>query len=116
MVIQPKVFQALRIEVNNELQVFKDSLLDAFKFLNIGGRIAVITFHSLEDRICKQVFRSKVEVDLPRGLPIKDSEIVKSYQLINKKVITPSSEEIRNNNRAHSAKLRIIEKIEEEKQ
>lgn len=106
-----KVFQALRIEVNDELKVFEDSLQDALSILNPGGRIVVITFHSLEDRICKNIFRDKTEVKTLRGLPIKDSEIIREYQLINKKVIQPSSEELSINNRAHSAKLRIIEKL-----
>ena len=106
-----KVFQAIRIEVNDELKVFEKSLQDALDLLNPGGRIAVITFHSLEDRICKNIFRDKTEVKTIRGLPIKDSEIAREYRLINKKVIVPSEEELRINNRAHSAKLRIIEKL-----
>lgn len=106
-----QVFQALRIEVNNELNVFEKSLSDALMMLKENGRIAVITFHSLEDRICKQMFKEKVEVNIPRGLPIKDSDIVREYRLINNKVITASDEELEVNNRAHSAKLRVIEKI-----
>lgn len=106
-----QVFQALRIEVNNELNVFEKSLSDALMMLKENGRIAVITFHSLEDRICKQMFKEKVEVNIPRGLPIKDSDIVREYRLINNKVITASDEELKVNNRAHSAKLRVIEKI-----
>lgn len=106
-----QVFQALRIEVNNEINVFEKSLSDALMMLKENGRIAVITFHSLEDRICKQMFKEKVEVNIPRGLPIKDSDIVREYRLINNKVITASDEELEVNNRAHSAKLRVIEKI-----
>lgn len=106
-----QVFQALRIEVNNELNVFEKSLSDALTMLNENGRIAVITFHSLEDRICKQMFKEKVEMNIPRGLPIKDSEIVREYRLINNKVITATDAELEVNNRAHSAKLRVIEKI-----
>jgi 16S rRNA (cytosine1402-N4)-methyltransferase len=110
-----KVFQALRIAVNDELDVFEKSLLDALTLLKKGGRIAVITFHSLEDKICKRIFKSKAEIITPRGLPLKASEIRPEYRLINRKVITPSEEEIKINHRAHSAKLRIIERIKEEK-
>lgn len=106
-----QVFQALRIAVNDELNVFEHSLLDALTMLNPGGRIAVITFHSLEDKICKYTFRDKVEVDIPRGLPIMEKDIKREYQLVNKNVIVASDDELQYNNRAHSAKLRIIEKI-----
>lgn len=106
-----QVFQALRIEVNNELNVFEKSLTDAFALLNKNGRIAVITFHSLEDRICKQMFKEKVEVNVPRGIPVKDCDIVREYKLINNKVIVAGEEELEKNNRAHSAKLRVIEKL-----
>jgi len=106
-----QVFQALRIEVNNELNVFEKSLNDAFGLLNKEGRIAVITFHSLEDRICKQMFKEKVEVNIPKGIPIRDCDIVRDYRLINSKVIVATEEELSNNNRAHSAKLRVIEKL-----
>ena len=106
-----KVFQALRIEVNDELRVFEESLEDALTMLNPGGRIVVITFHSLEDRICKKSFKDKVEVKTLRGLPIKETEINREFQLINHKVIQASEEELELNNRAHSAKLRIIEKL-----
>lgn len=106
-----KTFQAIRIAVNDELNVFEKSLRDALTMLKPKGRIAVITFHSLEDRICKNVFKEKVEINTPRGLPIKDSEIKRDYHLINNKVITASADELETNNRAHSAKLRIIEKL-----
>ena len=106
-----QVFQALRIEVNNELNVFEESLKDALEMLNPEGRIAVITFHSLEDRICKQMFKEKVEVNIPRGLPVKDADIIREYRLVNNKVIVAKEEELEVNNRAHSAKLRAIEKL-----
>ena len=106
-----QVFQALRIEVNNELNVFEESLKDALEMLNPKGRIAVITFHSLEDRICKQMFKEKVEVNIPRGLPVKDADIIREYRLVNNKVIVAKEEELEVNNRAHSAKLRVIEKL-----
>jgi len=91
-----KVFQALRIAVNDELGVLKKVLPQAVESLNIGGRLAVITFHSLEDRIAKQFFQK---------------ENNKSVKIINKKPIIVSADELQNNPRARSAKLRIIEKI-----
>ncbi|MFA6627474.1 MAG: 16S rRNA (cytosine(1402)-N(4))-methyltransferase RsmH [Bacilli bacterium] len=106
-----KVFQALRIAVNDELTVFEKSLKDALLLLREKGRIAVISFHSLEDRICKQTFNDVVNVKLPKGLPIRDADIIRHYRLVNKKVIIANDQELLVNNRAHSAKLRIIEKI-----
>lgn len=109
-----KVFQALRIAVNRELDVFEKSLTDALSLLRKDGRIAVLTFHSLEDRICKRIFKSKTEFITPRGLPLKASEMQVAYRLVTKKALTPSAEEIEINHRAHSAKLRIIERIKED--
>ena len=106
-----QVFQALRIAVNDELEVFSKSLADALSILNSGGRICVITFHSLEDRICKQMFKACVTSQVPNDLPIKEAEIKKEFRLVNTKVIVPSDRELELNNRAHSAKLRIIEKL-----
>ena len=104
-----KVFQALRIEVNDELKSFEYSINDALDILNIGGRIAVITFQSLEDKICKSIFKDKSTIYYPPKLPI----IIKEeppYKLVLKQALIPSDEEIQNNNRAHSAKLRVIER------
>lgn len=106
-----QVFQALRIAVNDELNVLEKSLKSALSLLNKGGRCEVISFHSLEDRIVKQTFKDAVDVKIPKGLPIKDNDIIRKYKLINNKPITASSSELLANNRAHSAKLRIIEKI-----
>ena len=105
-----KVFQAIRIEVNNELEVFEKSLNDAFDLLNINGRIGVITFHSLEDKICKNLFKkfSTLPKELEK-LPIVPEELNPSFKVID--VIDPSKEEILNNKRSRSAKLRIIERI-----
>ncbi len=91
-----KVFQALRIAVNKELDVLKEVLPQAIEILPIGGRLAVITFHSLEDRVVKQYFK-KLEN--------------KQIKIINKKPVVASEEELRNNPRARSAKLRVIEKF-----
>ena len=105
-----KTFQAIRIEVNDELNVFEKSLKDALELLNIGGRICVITFHSLEDKICKEVFRSVSEVDKNlKNLPIIPEEFLPKFKVI--KTIEPGKEELDENNRARSAKLRIIERI-----
>lgn len=107
-----KIFQALRIEVNDELGVLESVLPVAIKHLKKGGRLSVITFHSLEDRIVKNIFKKYSEVDeLVSGL----KDIPKEYQplikLVNKKPILPSEEELLENSRSRSAKLRIIERI-----
>lgn len=105
-----KVFQAIRIEVNDELNVFEKSLKDALDLLNIGGRICVITFHSLEDKICKEVFNSVSKVDPAlKNLPVIPQEYLPKFKVI--KAISPSKNELDLNNRARSAKLRIIERI-----
>ena len=106
-----KTFQAIRIEVNKELIVFRESLKDAFELLNVGGRIAVITFHSLEDRICKHMFKDKCTLDLPSDLPVIPEGYNIDFKLVNKKAIIASQEELAMNNRSHSAKLRVIERI-----
>ena len=105
-----KVFQAIRIEVNDELNVFEKSLRQALDLIKIGGRIEVITFHSLEDKICKKIFDevSKVDKNL-KNLPIIPIEYQPKYKIVGN--IDPSYEELINNNRARSAKLRIIERV-----
>ena len=107
-----KIFQAIRIEVNKELSVLKDVLPDVTDILKPNGRMVIITFHSLEDRIVKKYMKEESEVnDLVKGLP----EIPTAYQpklkLITKKPILPSSEELEANSRSKSAKLRVAEKI-----
>ena len=104
-----QVFQALRICVNDELNVFEKSLIDAIDLLNPKGRISVISFHSLEDRICKHTFIDKSTIDYPKNLPVMP-DITPDIKVITKKPILPSEEEILENNRAHSAKLRVCEK------
>ena len=103
-------FQAIRIEVNHELDVLKIALESAIKMLNVGGRISVITFHSLEDRICKEIFRenSTVKKELS-SLPVIPLEYQPKFKIVD--TISPSNEEIDSNNRSRSAKLRIIERI-----
>lgn len=105
-----KSFQAIRIEVNNELEVFKSSLLDSLELLKINGRICVITFHSLEDKICKDVFKNVSSVDKSLNkLPIIPEHLLPKYKLVDN--ILPSEEEVDENKRSRSAKLRIIERI-----
>lgn len=107
-----KVFQAIRIEVNKELDVFTKALNDAIDMLNPGGRICVITFHSLEDRICKNIFKEKSEIDsIFKGLPDKDIplEYMPELKLIAK--IKPSKKELEDNNRSRSSILRVAEKM-----
>ncbi len=105
-----KVFQAIRIEVNDELNVFENSLKDALELLNVGGRICVITFHSLEDKICKEIFKdvSSIPASL-KNMPIIPLEYEPKYKVI--KVVEPSKEEVESNPRSRSAKLRIIERV-----
>ncbi len=107
-----KSFQAIRIEVNNELEVLKIALEDAISMLKVGGRISVITFHSLEDRIVKDIFNkySKVDGNLSK-LPFIPEGLEPKYKLIAN--ITPSREELEENNRARSSRLRVIERIKE---
>lgn len=104
-----QVFQALRVAVNDELTVFEKSLLDALDMLNSDGRAVVITFQSLEDRICKSIFKEKSTLDIPEGLPVIIKEEA-PFELVSRKPILPSEEELNNNNRSHSAKMRILRK------
>ena len=107
-----QIFQSLRIEVNKELEVLEKSLDDSLSILNVGGRIAVITFHSLEDRIVKKKFNEITEIDpLSKGLPNIPLDKLPDFKLITKKGIKASKEELLHNNRAHSATLRVIERI-----
>lgn len=106
------IFQAIRIEVNDELKVLEKALPDAISLLNKGGRICVITFHSLEDRIVKHIFKKYSEVnELVKGLPVIIEEYKPLIKLINNKPIIPSKEEMESNNRSKSAKLRVVERI-----
>lgn len=107
-----RTFQAIRIAVNDELKAFEESLAQAVDRLSSGGRICVITFHSLEDRICKQFFQKKMQSCLcPPGFPQCVCGHEPELKLINRKPILPNPEEIKANPRARSAKLRIAEKL-----
>lgn len=107
-----RVFQALRIAVNDELGVLETSLEQVLEMLNIDGRVSVITFQSLEDRLVKSMFKEKTSLpDLPQGLPVIPQGMEVDYRLVNRKPILPTKSEIETNHRAHSAKLRVIERI-----
>jgi 16S rRNA (cytosine1402-N4)-methyltransferase len=107
-----RTFQAIRIEVNDELNGIKIALNDSLKLLKKGGRIAVITFHSLEDKIVKEIFKKASEGESwNRNMPININSKEIEFKLITRKPILPSEEELKENNRSHSAKLRIIEKL-----
>ena len=107
-----RVFQALRIAVNDELGALEASLEQVLEMLNIDGRVSVITFQSLEDRLVKSMFKEKTSLpDLPQGLPVIPQGMEVDYRLANRKPILPTKSEIETNHRAHSAKLRVIERI-----
>ncbi|VTS15811.1 S-adenosyl-methyltransferase MraW [Streptococcus pseudoporcinus] len=105
-----QIFQAIRIEVNDELGAAEESLQQAMDVLALEGRISVITFHSLEDRLTKQLFKEASVVDVPKGLPFTPEEMQPKFELVSRKPILPSKEELAENNRAHSAKLRVAKK------
>lgn len=107
-----RTFQALRIAVNDELNSFNEALHQAAEVLAIGGRIAVITFHSLEDRICKKAFQKwSTEKPTPKGLPIIPDEFEAPFKRISRKPILPDDTELKMNRRSRSAKLRVVEKV-----
>lgn len=106
-------FQALRIAVNDELGAFEEGLHAAVRCLAPGGRVSVITFHSLEDRICKQIFASYVEkCTCPPDFPMCVCGGNGQLKLVNRKPLVPTEEELAHNSRARSAKLRVAEKLQ----
>lgn len=105
-----RVFQAIRIAVNDELSAFEDSIEQAIESVNVNGRISVITFHSLEDRLCKQIFQEYEKgPEVPRGIPIIPESYSPKLKRVNRKPITATEEDLDENNRARSAKLRVAE-------
>jgi len=107
-----QIFQAIRIEVNHELDVIEPAIEQALSMLNVGGRVAVITFHSLEDRLVKNIFKEKCKVDdFVKGMPNIPEEYLPDFKLVVNKAIVPSAEELEVNPRARSSKLRVIERI-----
>ena len=110
-----KTFQAIRIKVNEELSEIEQVLPAAFKALEKNGRLAVISFHSLEDRIIKNFIKNKLNMDtVPKKIPILQKQIKSAPIKIIQKLQTPSEGEVLKNKRARSSKLRVIEKISEE--
>lgn len=106
-----KTFQAIRIELNSELKVLEENLRDMINLLNDGGRICIITFHSLEDRIVKNIFREcENPCTCPPDFPVCVCGKVSLGKVISRKPIVPSEEELKNNTRAQSAKLRVFER------
>lgn len=107
-----KTFQAIRIELNHELDVLRDSLDGMIDFLNDGGRISIITFHSLEDRIVKTIFKKNEDpCTCPRNFPVCVCGNVSKGKVITRKPILPSEAELEENSRSKSAKLRVFERI-----
>lgn len=110
-----RIFQAIRIAVNDELSSVEESLEQGLTLLTVGGRMSVITFHSLEDRIVKSIFKeNSTGPELPPGLPVLPDAYLPPFKLVNRKPILPSEDELAKNNRARSAKLRVIEKQTDE--
>jgi len=107
-----RIFQAIRIAVNDELNVFETALEDALALLKVNGRISVITFHSLEDRICKQMFAEvSKEDDAYRGMPVVPEAYLPKFEVITRKPVVASATELEENKRSRSAKLRVIKRI-----
>jgi len=113
MKAKARIFQAIRIYLNDEINVLKAALNDAVNVLNPGGRLAVISYHSLEDRVVKQLFRFQEKVCIcPPSFPQCVCDKKSTLKILTKKPITPEEEEIARNPRARSGKLRIAEKKE----
>lgn len=107
-----KTFQAIRIEVNKELEILDKAIRDSIKHLKPGGRIAIITFHSLEDRIVKNIFKDEAnDCICPKEFPICTCDKKSEIKIITRKPIEATEEELKNNSRSKSAKLRVAEKL-----
>ena len=106
-----RTFQAIRIEVNRELEILPRAFTDAINMLRINGLIAIITFHSLEDRIAKRILKKESTVDVPRGLPVIPDEFKPILNMVSKKPVMASEAELGDNKRSHSARLRVAVKM-----
>ena len=107
-----RTFQAIRIEVNHELEILESSMRDSLSMLKVGGILSVITFHSLEDRIVKNVFKEVTSIDpVVKGMPDIPESYLPDFELVNNKAIQPSDLELEENNRSRSSKLRSIRRI-----
>ena len=109
---EKRVFQALRIEVNRELEVLENTIEDVVDHLNVGGRLCIITFHSLEDRIVKNKFKDlEKDCTCPPGLPVCVCDTVQKVKIITNKPIVAGKKELRENSRSKSAKLRVCQRV-----
>ena len=110
-----RTFQAIRIEVNDELNVFEKSLNDALSMLNIGGRVSVITFQSLEDKIAKYTFNEITSMpEIPKNIAVIPDNMQPRFKKVTRKPITATEAELQDNYRSHSAKLRVVERVKED--
>lgn len=110
-----RTFQAIRIEVNDELNVFEKSLNDALSMLNIGGRVSVITFQSLEDKIAKYTFNEITSMpEIPKNIAVIPDNMQPRFKKVTRKPITATEAELQENYRSHSAKLRVVERVKED--
>ena len=106
-----RTFQALRIEINDELGVFRRALADALELLNVGGRIVVLAYHSLEDRIAKRTFAEVTTLKVPRDLPVVPEHMKPKFRLVLRGAEKATDEEIETNPRATSVRLRVVERV-----
>ena len=107
-----RVFQAIRIKINDELGALEEALFNSINWLQIGGRIAIISFHSLEDRIVKNFFKNNAKLcTCPKEYPICSCNTIPALKILTRKAIIPTENEIRNNHPSRSAKLRVAERI-----
>lgn len=110
-----RTFQAIRIEVNDELNVFEKSLNDVLSMLNIGGRVSVITFQSLEDKIAKYTFNEITSMpEIPKNIAVIPDNMQPRFKKVTRKPITATEAELQENYRSHSAKLRVVERVKED--
>lgn len=110
-----RTFQAIRIEVNDELNVFEKSLNDALSMLKVGGRVSVITFQSLEDKIAKYTFNEITSMpEIPKNIAVIPDNMQPRFKKVTRKPITASEAELEENYRSHSAKLRVVERVRED--
>ena len=107
-----RVFQAIRIKINDELESLKDALESITEWMELGGRIAIISFHSIEDRIVKQFFKDcAVSCICPREYPVCTCNTIPTLKILTRKAVPPGKAEVENNSRSRSAKLRVAERI-----